>query len=239
MGRHEPLDAHQDDPRAAHAGRKAFSLVELLVVVAIVALLSAILLPAVKVVKEAALGTKCASNIRQLGLGLTAYALDNEGFLPNTYNNVVTPAYRWTEQIAVYVDASRRDNGISSTSVRFANSVLAGCPSYKPSAGYAVWDVGYGMNGLLNLPTSNHSSDTRDIANSKYQLFVLASVTKPGQRTLLADSPTFSAQTDPTVAINGARHRGRMNILFFDMRVQLMVLADFMKSLNDPATLSL
>lgn len=221
------------------SGRWTFSLVELLVVVAIIALLAALLVPGAKLVREAALGTKCASNIRQLGLGLTAYASDNEGFLPNTYNNVVTPAYRWTEQIAIYVEASRRDNGISSTSVRLTNWVLAGCPSYKQSAGYAVWDVGYGMNGLLNLPTDNNSSDTRDIANNRYQLFVLASVTNPGTRTLLADSPTFSAQTDPAVAVNGVRHRSRMNVLFFDMRVQPLVLADFMKALNDPKTLSL
>ena len=59
-----------------------FTLIELLVVVSIVALLVALLLPSLRAAREAARRTKCASNIRQFGLGLYSYAQDNEDWLP-------------------------------------------------------------------------------------------------------------------------------------------------------------
>lgn len=60
----------------------AFTLVELLVVVAIVALLASLLLPAVVNGKRAARQTVCLNNLRQFGIGLNLYAHDNGDLLP-------------------------------------------------------------------------------------------------------------------------------------------------------------
>jgi len=62
--------------------RKAFTLVELLVVIGIIAMLIAILLPALNRAKEAANRVVCGSNLRQLGLVFRNYQSDNKGFLP-------------------------------------------------------------------------------------------------------------------------------------------------------------
>ena len=65
--------------------RRAFSLVELLVVVAIIAVLMAILLPAVSKAREAANRTACCSNLRQVYAALSLYALGNNYQVPIGY----------------------------------------------------------------------------------------------------------------------------------------------------------
>ncbi len=61
---------------------RGFTLVELLVVVAIIAILAALLLPALATARQAARKAACLSNLRQVGLALTAYAGENEGLIP-------------------------------------------------------------------------------------------------------------------------------------------------------------
>ena len=60
----------------------AFTLVELLVVISIIALLVAILLPALNKAREQAKLISCMSNVRQVGLACITYAADNEGWYP-------------------------------------------------------------------------------------------------------------------------------------------------------------
>lgn len=77
---------------AARLARKcAFTLVELLVVIGIIAVLIAILLPALSRARESANTTACASNLRQTGLGMLSYLQQSRGMLPRAYGNHITP----------------------------------------------------------------------------------------------------------------------------------------------------
>lgn len=63
--------------------RAAFTLVELLIVIAIIAVLAALLFPAAKGAMEKAKRAKCISNVRQLGASFSAFAADHSGYLPH------------------------------------------------------------------------------------------------------------------------------------------------------------
>jgi prepilin-type N-terminal cleavage/methylation domain-containing protein/prepilin-type processing-associated H-X9-DG protein len=84
--------------------RLGFTLVELLVVIAIIAILAAMLLPALSRAREHAKQAACANNLRQVGLAMHLYADDNGGYFPCGFDSVtladlpntpVNGAYQW------------------------------------------------------------------------------------------------------------------------------------------------
>jgi len=102
-GEFYPVDRHK------HDGHHAFSLVELLVVIGIIALLLAILLPALSIARQQAQTLKCAAQLKQLGEALHMYAESNKGSMPSwsawqTYPDggsvEDSPGLGWTELLA-------------------------------------------------------------------------------------------------------------------------------------------
>lgn len=83
---------------------QAFTLVELLVVIGIIALLISILLPTLSAAQMTARSTVSLSNLRQLGIGFEQYKLSNRGFYPvHSSLGSVSPRVRWPDAIFPYM----------------------------------------------------------------------------------------------------------------------------------------
>lgn len=128
--------------------RRAFTMIELLVVVGILAMLAAILFPVFAQSKAAAKRTECVSNVRQLSAAMLMYVDDHEGLYPmrvdGTDNENVD---QWIDMIFPYVRAGRDGK----------TSPLSKCSEFVPAPGLAdgygrkkITGWGYGMNGHLH-----------------------------------------------------------------------------------------
>jgi len=81
--------------------RKGFTLVELLVVIAVIGILIALLLPAIQMAREAARRTQCANNLKQIGMGLQNYHDVNKRFPPSY---IRANYFGWGSLILPYVE---------------------------------------------------------------------------------------------------------------------------------------
>src|SRR3974390_162328 len=78
--------------------RKAFTLIDLLVVIAIIGVLASLLLPVLARAKQKAKATQCLSNLKQIGVGCALYELDNKDALPETSHQTAS----WIGKLSLY-----------------------------------------------------------------------------------------------------------------------------------------
>jgi prepilin-type N-terminal cleavage/methylation domain-containing protein len=113
---------------------EGFTLIELLVVIAIIALLMAILMPALQRVKNQAKQTRCLANLKQIGLAMHAYAGDYDYLLPRAEmrpgNGIYTGIdMRWPILFMPYLGS------IAESAEEYYEIKIYDCPNYPSPTG--------------------------------------------------------------------------------------------------------
>ena len=162
MKKHHTLSS--DASRSAVTGKFSFTLIELLVVIAIIAILAAILLPALNSARERGRTTSCVNNAKQLMLVFHNYADDNDDYLPNGYYTGVSTLDQGSYQtyimdyIAHLYNITKMTKVTSSNKWQQSNNQDSGvfrCPSMD-NASYLCWAyTSYGINKYITYPANN------------------------------------------------------------------------------------
>jgi prepilin-type N-terminal cleavage/methylation domain-containing protein/prepilin-type processing-associated H-X9-DG protein len=170
---------------------RAFTLIELLTVIAIIGILAAIIIPTVGLVRNKAKGVRCSSNLRQIGIAIRAFANDNKGMMvpyrgePNS-PDPLSQGWLWTEYLIPYMNIKTPDGKLpalaSGADYKEDSNFFYMCPSSPVPVNWRAWG-NYALHPIIMKSTG-----------SKAPNFPIAKVQRPSQVIVIADG---SVQIDP------------------------------------------
>jgi prepilin-type N-terminal cleavage/methylation domain-containing protein len=196
---HEPVPHRDRGDRSP-----AFTLVEMLVVVAVIALLAGLLLPALGTATAKARSIRCLSNLRQIGVGVALYSHDNDDVLPQSSHQRSS----WIGSLAPYGVTSTYTCPVDTNRLRITSYALNDYLTARPFGASHL-----GFHRLTRIPSpaeTAHILEARgDFEGSDHFHFVTRT-----------ESPPTLASYASQVAVE--HHRSSANHLFADSHVEAL-----------------
>lgn len=221
-------------PRFLAKAAHGFTLIEFLVVIAILTVLSALLLPAIIRANSNAQKARCAANLRQLGIGLQNFVSDNHAYPSAVSGTNTDNAGTWMAQL--------QRGGFVATGLRsnfWAEGVWR-CPSARlRTSGHdrsAGLSYGYNVFGVATGDRTNSLGLLGRLVSAS-ELFVPlveSEVVAPSEMIALGESSNgrpFFTRTSP----GASRHRGWINVTFCDGHVESLTSHALFEDTNAPA----
>ena len=201
--------------RKSTLNKYAFTLIELLVVISIIAMLTALLLPALSTAKAASRQSACSNNLRQFGLANNMYVVDNHDYLPFSQ----TDTKLWDYLLMDYINY---DYPNRNTRQDFS---IFHCPAGIPCETASSYRTrGYGYNQLVTYDPSY--SDMKKLSSIKYPSTTVLMTDlyyniSQSERYLFGGASNFEF-ISPAAACRSIsyRHQNQTNVLFIDSHVK-------------------
>lgn len=209
-----------------NARLSAFTLIEILVVIAIIAILAAILFPVFGRARENARRTSCLSNLKQIGLGFMQYTqdYDENGPLTTMTAGAMTPLSSWTTGAQPYLKSVQLFRCPSDASTRWSAPVAPPSdPPYTTTYVLNAWFSAGKANGFANL--SKVSEPARSVMLSERTEITTGVPGGDHYHPFFWDSPqeepspfmaTLTWASGTTKELASERHLGGFNNLYAD-----------------------
>jgi prepilin-type N-terminal cleavage/methylation domain-containing protein/prepilin-type processing-associated H-X9-DG protein len=219
--------------------RKAFTLIELLVVISIIAVLLAILMPALQKVKKQAKGVVCFNNLKQIGVGANLYAENNDLYVPRSAGwGTIDEMKPWFQCFMPYLSQQAVDKD-------YRTVRIFRCPSYpnkEQTLGYVVngWSDGQNQGGVSRskITTCERPAKTIYLADNEdgeWRTIIKSSDDRDLTRNDVFRNSHLPASNDTGITtgrrVAKARHKDGCNVLFLDWHADFMQAKDIVSDL--------